>query len=447
MQAMKWSILALAVAAGTTQLAFADQQSESKGFVEDSKLNLLNRNYYFNRDRDGGSNDRRDWSHGFLLNYASGFTQGTVGVGVDAFGYLGIKLDGGKGYAGTGNLPIGNDGSPNDEYSTAGASVKLRISNTILKYGNLQPTSPVFAVGGSRLFPQTATGFMLTSEEIENLFLEAGHFTAGRDNINTYHDGNIGPAYATFIDNSKVTSRSGDYVGGKYKISDQLSTSLYYGRLEDVWNQYYANLNYVQPLAANQSLTFDANYYYTKDTGSAKAGDISNNAFSLAAAYSIDAHTFTVGFQKINGNTPFDYVGAGGKGAGSLGSGGDSIFLANSIQFSDFNAPGEKSWQARYDLNMATLGVPGLSFMTRYVRGTGIEATSNAAYAGIGYQDGDKEHETNLEAKYVLQSGPAKDLSFRIRQTWHRGDVSTGSGNSGNVNEFRLITEYPLSIL
>ena len=447
MQAMKWSILALAVAAGTTQLAFADQQSESKGFVEDSKLNLLNRNYYFNRDRDGGSNDRRDWSHGFLLNYASGFTQGTVGVGVDAFGYLGIKLDGGKGYAGTGNLPIGNDGSPNDEYSTAGASVKLRISNTILKYGNLQPTSPVFAVGGSRLFPQTATGFMLTSEEIENLFLEAGHFTAGRDNINTYHDGNIGPAYATFIDNSKVTSRSGDYVGGKYKISDQLSTSLYYGRLEDVWNQYYANLNYVQPLAANQSLTFDANYYYTKDTGSAKAGDISNNAFSLAAAYSIDAHTFTVGFQKINGNTPFDYVGAGGKGAGSLGSGGDSIFLANSIQFSDFNAPGEKSWQARYDLNMATLGVPGLSFMTRYVRGTGIEATSNAAYAGLGYQDGDKEHETNLEAKYVLQSGPAKDLSFRIRQTWHRGDVSTGSGNSGNVNEFRLITEYPLSIL
>ena len=440
MQAMKWSILALAVAAGTTQLAFADQQSESKGFVEDSKLNLLNRNYYFNRDRDGGSNDRRDWSHGFLLNYASGFTQGTVGVGVDAFGYLGIKLDGGKGYAGTGNLPIGNDGSPNDEYSTAGAAVKLRISNTVLKYGNLQPTSPVFAVGGSRLFPQTATGFMLTSEEIQNLFLEAGHFTAGRDNINTYHDGNLGAAYAA------VTTKSGDYAGGKYKFNDQLSASLYYGRLEDLWNQYYANVNFVQPLSANQSLTFDANYYYTKDTGSAKLGDISNNTFSLAAAYSIDAHTFTLGFQKVNGDTPFDYVGAGGKG-NALGSGGDSIFLANSIQFSDFNAPGEKSWQARYDLNMATLGVPGLSFMTRYVRGTGIDATSNTAYAGIGYQDGDKEHETNLEAKYVLQSGPAKDLSFRIRQTWHRGDVSTGSGNSGNVNEFRLITEYPLSIL
>ncbi|KUM33998.1 OprD family porin [Pseudomonas sp. EpS/L25] len=437
MQAMKWSVIALAVAAGTTQLAFADQQSESKGFVEDSKLTLLNRNYYFNRDLKNGANDRIDWSHGFLMNYASGFTQGTVGVGVDAFGYLGLKLDGGAGTSGTGNLPRNSRLEPADEYSTAGAAVKVRISNTVLKYGNLQPTSPVFALGGSRLFPQTGTGFMLTSEEIQNLFLEAGHFTAARDNINTYHDGNLGSQIL-----GGFTSKSGDYVGGKYKISDQLSTSLYYGRLEDLWNQYYANVNFVQPLSANQSLTFDANYYYTEDSGKSKLGDISNNTFSLAAAYSVDAHTFTLGFQKVNGDTPFDYVGAGGKGA-SVGSGGDSIFLANSIQYSDFNAPGEKSWQARYDLNMATLGVPGLSFMTRYVRGTGIDATNNTAYSSLGYQDGDKERETNVEAKYVLQSGPAKDLSFRIRQTWHRGDDSTG----GTVNEFRLITEYPLSIL
>ncbi|WNQ07996.1 OprD family outer membrane porin, partial [Pseudomonas aeruginosa] len=39
--------------------------------------------------------------------------------------------------------------------------------------------------------------------------------------------------------------------------------------------------------------------------------------------------------------------------------GGDSIFLANSVQYSDFNGPGEKSWQARYDLNLASYGVPG----------------------------------------------------------------------------------------
>ncbi|MCD4865707.1 OprD family porin [Pseudomonas sp. PLB05] len=439
MQAMKWSILALAVAAGTTQLAFADQQSESKGFVEDSKLTLLNRNYYFNRDVKNGANDRKDWSHGFLMNYASGFTQGTVGVGVDAFGYLGLKLDGGRGTVGSGNLQVDSDGRNKDEYSTAGAAVKLRISNTVLKYGNVQPTSPVFAVGGSRLFPQTATGFMLTSEEIENLFLEAGHITAARDRTNTYHDGNMGAAYATAF-----TASSADYLGGKYKINDQLNASLYYGRMEDLWNQYYANVNYVQPLSANQALTFDFNYYHTKDAGSAKLGDFTNNAYSLAAAYSIDAHTFTLAYQAVSSDSPFDYVAVGGKGSGAgTGNGGDSIFLANSIQYSDFNASGEKSWQARYDLNMATLGVPGLSFMARYIYGHDIDAPkAGTAYAGL-YQDGDKERETNVEAKYVLQSGPAKDLSFRIRQAWHRGDASTG----GTVNEFRLITEYPLNIL
>ena len=50
MQVMKWSALALAVTAGTTQLAFASAQSESKGFVEDSSLSLLNKNYFFHRD-------------------------------------------------------------------------------------------------------------------------------------------------------------------------------------------------------------------------------------------------------------------------------------------------------------------------------------------------------------------------------------------------------------
>lgn len=54
MKVMKWSAIALAVSAGSTQFAVADafvsDQAEAKGFIEDSSLNLLLRNYYFNRD-------------------------------------------------------------------------------------------------------------------------------------------------------------------------------------------------------------------------------------------------------------------------------------------------------------------------------------------------------------------------------------------------------------
>ncbi|HFN5130992.1 TPA: OprD family outer membrane porin, partial [Pseudomonas aeruginosa] len=153
--------------------------------------------------------------------------------------------------------------------------------------------------------------------------------------------------------------------------------------------------------------------------------------------------TFTLAYQQVHGDEPFDYIGFGGNGSGA---GGDSIFLANSVQYSDFNGPGEKSWQARYDLNLASYGVPGLTFMLRYINGKDIDGTkvdSSSSYAGLYGEDG-KHHETNLEAKYVVQSGPAKDLSFRIRQAWHRANADQGEGDQ---NEFRLIVDYPLSIL
>jgi len=441
MKVIKWSAIALAVTAASTQLAsaaaFVSDQADSKGFVEDATLNMLLRNYYFNRYSFGSDHKSADWTQGIQGVFTSGFTQGTIGVGIDAFGYLGLKLDGSKGTTGTNNLTVGEDG-PNDSYGKAGAAIKFRVSKTMLKIGDQQPsTAPVFAVGGSRLTPQTASGISLMSSEIKGLDLEGGHFYSASSESSTNRDGSLWATYAN------VQANSIDYAGGKYAFNDNFTASLYGAKLEDIWNQYYTNLNYVLPLADTQSLTFDFNYYRTTDAGSAKAGTIDNNTFSLSAAYSfLSAHTITLGFQKVNGDTPFDYIGVGDNNRG-----GDSIFLANSIQYSDFNGPGEKSFQARYDLNMATFGVPGLSFMARYAHGDDIDGTKMAAdspYRAYGYGEDGKHHETNVEAKYVVQEGPAKDLSFRIRQAWHRGNADQAEGN---VDEFRLIVDYPLSIL
>lgn len=357
-------------------------------------------------------------------------------MGVDAFGYAGFKLDGSDKYSGSGNLVTDSQGKNEDSFGKAGGAVKFRVSKTELKIGDMQPQNPVFAVGGSRLLPQTATGVTLQSSEIKGLDVEAGRFTSGTSQDETNRNGDIWATYAG------VTSKSATYGGGKYSITDNLGVGFYYSKLEDVWNQYYGNVNYALPLTDDQALAFDVNYYNTQDTGSKKAGDISNNAFSLSAAYSfLAAHTVTLAFQKVNGDTPFDYIGIGDNNRG-----GDSIFLANSIQYSDFNGPGEKSWQARYDLNMAPYGVPGLSFMARYISGTDIDGThtpSNSTYTGLYGADG-SHHETNVEAKYVVQTGPAKDLSFRIRQAFHRANTDEGEGD---VNEFRLIVDYPISVL
>ncbi|NSX11354.1 OprD family porin [Pseudomonas lini] len=450
MRVMKWSMIALAVAAAaSTQMAtaapFVSDQAEAKGFVEDAKFDLLLRNYYFNRDKKDRAVDDKDWTQGFHGVFSSGYTQGTVGVGVDAFGYLGIKLDGEDKYSGSGNLSRDSQGRNHDDFGKAGGAVKLRVSKTELKFGEMQPsTSPVFAVGGSRLLPQTATGFQLQSSEITNLDLEAGHFysSSSQDEMNS--DGELHSQYASFPDDGQpVTGRTMDYAGGKYGITDNLSVSLYGSEFKDIWNQYYANVNYTIPMGSDQSVNLDGNIYRTNDTGDAKAGDISNTTFSLAAAYSfLKAHTVTLGFQKVDGDTPFDYVGVGDNNRG-----GDSIFLANSIQYSDFNGPNEKSAQIRYDLKMAEYGVPGLSFMTRYVKGWDIDGTKmdvNSPYRLYGYGEDGKHHETNFEAKYVVQTGPAKDLSFRIRQAWHRANTDQAEGD---INEFRLIVDYPISVL
>ncbi|MBF8741928.1 OprD family porin [Pseudomonas guariconensis] len=422
MRVMKWSMIALAVAAGTSQLALASSQDESKGFIEDSQLNVKTRMLYFSRDfrnNPAGTQSRREETGlGFLGTFESGFTQGTVGVGVDAIGMLGLKLDSGKGRAGTGLFPTGSDGRSQDDYSKGGAAVKFRISDTVLKVGDQFTALPVFATDDSRLLPEMAQGALITSNEIKNLTLHAGHFTSLTAQEET--------------DRDSFGLKEANVVGGTYAFTDNLSTSLYYSKVEDYWRKYYANVNWALPISDKQGLVFDFNIYDTKSEGSAEYrafdGDkLDNRAFSLSGAYNIGAHTFTLAYQKVTGDGDYGYG----------IDGGGTIFLANSVARSDFNAEDEKSWQARYDLNFAEYGIPGLTFMTRYVRGTdaNVAGTSNG-----------KEWERDIDIKYVLQEGPAKDLSFRVRQATYRSSDGVYYG-SPSLDELRLIVEYPLSIL
>ncbi|WP_122672959.1 OprD family outer membrane porin, partial [Pseudomonas viridiflava] len=65
-------------------------------FISDSKATLDTRNFYMNRDfRQSGAAQSKaeEWAQGFILRYESGYTEGPIGVGFDAIGLLGVKLD------------------------------------------------------------------------------------------------------------------------------------------------------------------------------------------------------------------------------------------------------------------------------------------------------------------------------------------------------------------
>lgn len=99
------------------------------GFIEDSKASVEARNFYYKGDfRDGvGVSKRDEWAQGFLLNYESGFTQGTIGLGVDALGYAGYQLDSSPDRSGSGLLPRRASGEAADKYSQGGLAAKVRV--------------------------------------------------------------------------------------------------------------------------------------------------------------------------------------------------------------------------------------------------------------------------------------------------------------------------------
>ena len=177
-------------------------------------------------------------------------------------------------------------------------------------------------------------------------------------------------------------------------------------------------------------------YYKAVDEGKKRLGEFDNNIWSAKLGVRYGAHTLALSHQRNNGDDDFDYLRQS-----------DSIFVDNSIQYSDFNSPKERSWMLRYDLNMTDYGIPGLSFMTRYAKGSGADY-SNANQFYMRTDDNgnpltnQKRWERDIEVKYVVQTGAAKDLSLRLRQANTRATAF-----ESDLDEVRLIVEYPLSVL
>jgi len=224
-----------------------------------------------------------------------------------------------------------------------------------------------------------------------------------------------------------VGLKSIDVVGGTYAFNENLSTSLYYADNEDVAKKKYANVNYVMPFGGDQSLAFDFNIYDNKYDKETFGETEDTTIWSLAAKYSTGAHAFILAHQRVTGDGDYRY---------DIGDGGSSIWVANSY-YSDFNSKDERSWQASYELDFGGYGVPGLFWKTAYVYGDNVDT---------GTGEG-KEREFFNQVQYVVQSGPAKDLSLKLRNSIYRSNSDMRDYYSPDLNEIRAFIEYPLSIL
>ncbi|MGY3084648.1 OprD family porin [Pseudomonas fragi] len=392
---------------------------QAAGFVDDASVNLNLRNFSINRNFTNPGNAQglaQEWTQNFILDARSGFTQGTVGFGVDALGLYSIKLDGGKGSGGTQLLPVGSDGRPADDFGRLAVAGKMKIGKTVLKVGEWMPVLPILRSDDGRSLPQTFEGAQLTSQDIDGLTLYGGQFRKNSPRNDSSMDDMFMQGKAT------VTSDRFNFVGGEYTFNEKRTmVGLWNAELKDIYQQQYLQVTHSQPLG-DWTLGANLGYFRGTEDGSAKAGDLDNRTVSALLSARYGASTFYVGLQKVTGDDGWMRV--NGTSGGTL---------ANDTYNSSYDSAREKSWQLRHDYNFAALGVPGLTLMNRYLSGSNVHTGT--------VTDG-KEWGRETELAYTLQSGTFKDLNLRLRNSTMRRDYSTNE-----FDENRLIVSYPLNIL
>ncbi|MGC3819664.1 OprD family outer membrane porin [Acinetobacter sp. G11] len=439
MQKSQKLTLAVLIQAALISTAYASEQSESKGFVEDAEGSVLFRTGYINRDKKApGVKDQSSAAQSAIVKLESGFTQGVVGFGVNVVGDASFKLGENKN-ANNGMIPQNNDGSAYDHWARGGANVKARVSNTEVRYGTQVLDLPVLASNTARLVPEYFDGVLVTSREIKDLELTAGKFTKNQysDQINS--DGNE-------LDRAVVW-------GAKYKVNDAINTAYYGTDIKDRLERHYVNANFKQALANNSSLTYDFSGYHTKWDAKADGGaytyshttndfsNLSNSIWALSATYNTGPHNVMVAYQQNTGNTGYDY----GLGKG-VGDGHQTIYMPNSY-LSDFIGNDEKSAQIQYTYDFGAMNIPGLTWTSAFVYGWDIDVPAD--YKGdrsvLATNDA-QEREFFNQVKYTVQSGFAKDASLRVRNSYYRASNAYQAGYIGDTNEWRIFLDIPVKL-
>jgi hypothetical protein len=391
-------------------LAGLSPELMAQGFFEDSQGKLTLRNYYFNDGYRDGGEDRKEWAQGFLLNLQSGYTEGTVGFGLDALGLAGLKLDSSPTHAGTGLLPVHDDGHAADDFSSLGITAKMRIGEAVIKTGNLMPRIPVLVYNDGRLLPQTFRGTQIEYSGIRDLYLHSGHLDKFKqrnstDSVDIYPQGYTGSKGTDF-----------DFAGATYKFTPTLSGTWYYGEMREFYRQQFFGLVHKLPMGSG-SLTSDLRYFISGDAGEARNGAVDVDMFSGLFTYRLGGHALGLGYQKVSGDTALPYTSV------------STVYSFSNAGVGKFIQAGEQTLMLRYDYDFAAF-VPGLSLMTRYYKG------ENGDYKGREAREW--ESDTNL--RYVIQSSAFQGVGIEVRKATYRSTYASDRDN------YRLYLTYDIAL-
>jgi len=438
------SSLAFAVASGVLA-----QQAGAAGFIEDSKAALSSRTMYYNADNREGGADQRESAQGFKLDYVSGFTPGTIGIGFDAQALWGIHLDGGKGHHPDSNtfVPSDTDGSAVDEWSRVGGNVKARISKTEGHLGSaLAPNLPILIANDGRLLPQTFDGGIVTSKEIDNLTITAGQMEHAYGRASTNRTG-------LAVSGGTQDSNQFRFGGVDWKVTKDLTLQYYYSNLENYYTQNFLGLVHVFPIGTDQSFKTDLRYFDSSSDGkngqagyafdnhggfAANTGEVATKPWNAMFTYTLVGHAFLLGHQQVGDDGGFVWLNQGSVRDSNNrpeGAGGSSFYLFTDSMVNQFARAGENTTFGQYSYDFARLGVPGLKASIAYLSGDDIKNKS-----GTGDYS---EWERDMRVDYLFQTGVLKGFGATVRHGTYRG----GGESIADQDQTRLIFNYTYSFL
>lgn len=413
-----WIAMLAATATLGTSATYAD-------FIDDSNVQLKFKNFYLDRQyQDKPELNFGSWSQAVTLDAKSGYHDigGGVQIGADVLVQHAVKLNGRDQNP---DWVLPHDGKESkDHFGKVGATLKVKVSETELKVGDLLPMSPVVFFDPFRQLLTTYSGAWLESKDIKDTKLTLAYL----DGINAryenqYHDLSLFPQnnFAT-----AVSTDDGMYIAGiDHQFTPKVGGSYWYADVTNIYQQHYAAVNYKTTLAENTKLDTHVRYFDNSESGDQLYGKIDSQAVSAGAKINHGMHTVQLGYQQMfgeHGNKAPMFP--------TLGGWVPQPYLDN-WSVASFIRKDEKSWSLGYTYNFADVGVPGLTATARHFRGWDVDN-------GAGEPRG-KENENNLIVNYVVPEGKLKGLGFNYMFI----DTNYDNISGGNdLEEHRIATTY-----
>lgn len=350
-----------------------------------------------------------EWGQGLVLGAQSSARHGDFNFGARVYGEGVFQLDSSQRNYGTGLMVYDSISGETERTSgRAGGTVTLGWRDATLTHGSHHPMLPVAYRSDARLFLQSFWGTQLQVKSIPHTTLTAGQFestklrsSTGSEKMEMFSSGATGG----------VESNEFNYAGIEFQPLPILKMTYFYGELKNNYSQHHIGLHGGLPLGPVR-MRADAMYFDSHAEGNT---NVDNRTLITRVSGSWAGHTLAGMWQQQEGRTGMPFI-----------AGGTSPYSFNGVTFHHFLHANEDAWQVRYDYDFKQLGIPGLTLMTRYVKGKNF-----TAYGRSG-----DEWERDTDVTYAFQQPKLKGLNVQYRNVSHRSDVLLG------VDDHRLIVEY-----